>query len=416
MRVAVIGAGVVGVSTAYFLARNGHQVSVIEQHGNVCEEASLGHAGLLGAAHLMPLAAPGMPAQILSHWFKSDSPVKLQPGFNVQRWRWLRSWMHECSVERMLVNKEKMQRLGKLGQQLLNDITQLHSLDFQQRDGLLQLFRNDKELNRVTPALAMLTQADIPFRQLDQAECHLLEPALNKHTPFIGGLYFPQDSQGNCALFTKQVKAIAQQADVDFAFFTRCERIDSTPHGVTLQLKQDELVKHQQFDAVVLSAGENSIPFFKSVGIHCRVVPVRTYSNTANIKNMEDSPRLSIIDDHAQVAITRMDKRIRVAGTLLAGRARHAEDERAWTFLRKIGTDWFPDAANYHTGSNWRGTHLMLPDNTPLIGQVGNKPVFVNCAQAEYGWSMSLGSAKIVADLISGKAPDISLDGLTLVA
>ncbi len=413
MRVAVIGAGVVGVTTAYFLAQNGHQVSVIEQHGNVCEQASLGHAGLLGAAHLMPLGAPGMPRQIISHWFKSDGALNLRPSLSLSHWRWLRSWMRECALDRMLINKEKMQRLGKYGQHLLSDISHIHNLDFQQRSGILQLFRHAKDQQKITAGLELLTQSDIPFQQLDEAACRLAEPALNKQSPIAGGVYFPLDGQGNCVLFTKQLKNIAQQSGVEFEFLTECEHIVANHNGVTLQLQQAQQTRQQQFDAVVVGSGEQSAHLFNDIGISLRVANIQSYSNTANIKNIEDSPSLSIIDESAQIAITRMDKRIRVAGTFLSGKASNSDDHRAWQLLRKTGADWFPDAANYHTGSNWRGSHLMLPDNAPLLGQT-QKNIFVNVAHAEYGWAMALGSAKVVADLVSGKTTEINLDGLNL--
>jgi len=415
MRVAVIGAGVVGVSTAYFLAQNGHQVSVIERHGNVCEQASLGHAGLLGAGHLAPLAAPGMPGQIISHWFKSDGALNLNPTLKLSHWRWLRSWMHECQLERMLANKVKMLRLGKYGQQLLADITLAHNLDFQQRSGILHLFRQTKQQAGIQAGLDLLTQSDVAFQVLDEAACRACEPALNPLTPIAGGIYFPTDSQGNCVLFAKQLKNILGQIGVAFEFSAECTQITANYNGVTLQLNQDGHSKSLPFDAVVLAAGEQSAGFFSALGIGLRVATIQSFSITANLKNIEDSPRISIIDESTQIALTRMDKRIRVAGTLFSGKANPAAERRAWQLLRNTGADWFPDAANYSTGSNWSGTHLMLPDNAPLLGQCGEKNVFINAAHAEYGWAMSLASAKAVADLVSGKQPEINLDGLGTV-
>ncbi|PRC91654.1 FAD-dependent oxidoreductase [Solimicrobium silvestre] len=415
MRVAVIGAGVVGVTTAYFLAQNGHQVSVIEQRGNVSEEASLGHAGLLGAAHLTPFAAPGMPKQILSHFFKTDGAINLRPSVNVTHWRWLRSWLRECSLEGLLANKEKMQRLGRYSQQLLSELSHSHNLDFQQRSGILQLFRNVKEQKKIIAGLALLSDADLPFQQLDTAACHQLEPALNKDTSLAGGLYLPQDGNGNCVLFTKQLKLVAQQLGVEFEFLTKCEQIIPNKNGATLHLKKAEQTGQQQFDAVVLASGASSTPFLKNIGINLRIAQFQSYSNTANIKNLDDSPRLSIIDESEQIAITRMDKRIRIAGTLHLGKRKNTADERAWQKLRNVGTDWFPDAANYHTGQNWSGHHLMLSDSTPVLGRSAVKNIFVNCAHAEYGWAMATGSGKILADLISGKSPEIDLDGLTVL-
>ena len=413
MRVAVIGAGVAGVSTAYFLAQNGHQVSVIEQHGNVCEQASLGHAGLLGPAHLLPLAAPGMPRQIISHWFKSNSALNLNPGLNIARWSWLRSWMRECALERMLANKEKMQRLGQYSQQLLSDISLAHNMDFQQRSGILQLFRSAKEQNNVQAALELLSQSDLPFQTLDEAACRLCEPSLNNRMPIAGGIYFPNDSQANSVLFAKHIKVIAQQMGVEFAFSTSCEQITSAHNGVTLQLQQNNATRVQQFDAAVLAAGAQSVPFMSMLGIGLRVATVRSFSNTAKIKNPEDSPRLSIIDESRQIAITRMDNRIRVAGTLRSGKASPTDEQRSWQLLRDTGADWFPDAANYSNGMNWSGNHLMLPDSAPLLGPSPEKNIYLNVAHAEYGWAMTLGAGKVVADIVSGLTPGINLAGLT---
>ena len=423
MRVAVIGAGVVGVSTAYFLAQNGHQVSVIEQHGNVCEQASLGHAGLFGPAHLLPLGAPGMPRQVIAHWFKSDSALRITPSLNISHWRWLRSWIQECALERMLANKEKMLRLGKYSQQLFSDISLTHNLEFQQRSGILQLFRTAKEQANIEAGLALLSQADLPFQILDEAACRLVEPALNMHTPIAGGIFFPNDSQGNSVLFAKHIKMIAQQNGVEFAFLTRCDQLVPTHNGVTLHMQsqgqsqdQDQnQARTEHFDAAVLTAGAQSATFFNALRIPLRTASIRSFSNTSNIKNMEDSPRVSIIDDSRQITITRMDKRIRVAGTLHSGNPGPATEQRAQQLLRDTGADWFPDAANYSTGSNWSGRHLMLPDNAPLLGQSPEKNIYLNVAHAEYGWSMALGSAKVVADIVSGKTPEINLDGLNML-
>ena len=414
MRVAVIGAGVVGVSTAYFLAQNGHQVSVIEQQGNVCEQASLGHAGLLGPGHLLPLGAPGMPRQIISHWFKSNSALNLNPSLNISHWRWLRSWMHECALQKMLVNKEKMQRLAKYSQQLLSDISLAHNLEFQQRSGILQLFRTTREMSNIEAGLELLSQSDLPFQLMDEAACRLCEPALSDRTPIAGGIFFPNDAQGNSVLFAKHLKMIAQQMGVDFQFSTSCEQISPSHNGVTVQLKQADQSTVQQFDVAVLAAGAQSATFLNTLGMPLRFAAVRSFSNTSTIKNVEDAPRVSVIDESRQIAITRMDRRIRVAGTLHGGpgKVSAGAEQRAWQLLRDTGADWFPDAANYSTGSNWSGSHLMLPDNAPLLGASPEKNIFLNVAHAEYGWSMTLGSAKVVADMVSGIVPEINLDGL----
>jgi D-amino-acid dehydrogenase len=291
----------------------------------------------------------------------------------------------------------------------------LHSLDFQQHSGILQLFRHPKEQQKIHSGLAVLTEADIPFQLLDAAACYQLEPTLNQQTALAGGIYLPQDGHGNCALFSKQIKLIAQQSGVQFEFSTLCEQIQSHKNGVTLHLKQLHQSTQQQFDAVVIAAGANSSLFFKHIGLDLPIAQFQSYSATASIKNNEDCPRLSIIDEFEHTVITRMDKRIRIAGTLRLGKNTKKTDELSWENLRQIATDWFPNAANYHTAQTWNSAHLMLPDGVPLLGQTHKPNIYINLAHAEHGWAMATGSGKIIADLISGNKPDINLDGYGLM-
>ena len=433
MRVAVIGAGVVGISTAYFSALNGHQVTVIEQRGNVAEEASLGHAGLLGPAHLGPMAAPGMPRRLISRLTRPNSPAQWHPGGNLAHWRWLRRWLRECQAERFISNTETIQRLGTYSQQLLQEFGLHHSLDFQQRSGVLELFRTEKDLLHIAPGLELLSRSNLPFQQLDAAACHELEPALSAIPSLHGGLFYPQDGSGNCALFTKQVKTILQQMEVQFNFLQRCDAIIPQANGFSLQLTQEveteqprehsgvQLRDHfskqqtqQHFDAVVVAAGTNGTHFLNTLGIAAPLSSFQSFSSTAAIKNLEGTPELSIIDDTYQVAITRMDKRIRLAGTSQLGRQKDSVNQRAWQTLRSSATDWFPNAANYHSAQCWNSHHLMMPDGAPVIGRSPVKQLYVNLAHAENGWGLAMGSGKIIADQLSGRSADIELTGLTL--
>ena len=412
MRVAVIGAGAVGVTSAYFLAQNGHQVSVIERHGNVCEQASLGHAGLLGAGHLMPLAAPGMARQIASQWFRANTAVQFPPRQQLSYWRWLRSWIGECELDRMLANQRKMQRLGQYGLALLSDLTVAHQLDFQQRSGVLHLFRQPRDLSNASAGLDLLKQADIAHQVLDEAGCRQREIALNPTVPIAGGLYFPNDGQGNCVLFAKQLKTIMQQNGVEFRFQTDCRLINGHQNGVTLQLMDRHQSASHVFDAVVVATGADSLHWFDSLGIPLRAAPILSVSCTANLKNPEDSPGLSVVDASRQVVMTRMDKRIRVAGTVRLGNNVAQLRPSSWQLLRDTAGEWFPNAANYASGLDWSGQHLMVPDNAPVLGPTVQPNVYINAAHAETGWAMAVGAGKVLADQLSGRTVDIDVTGL----
>ena len=414
MRGAVIGAGVIGVSTAYFLAQNGHQVSVIEQHGNVSEEASFGHAGLLGGAHLAPIAGPFMIKRVLSQWFSNHQALRLKPRLNLTQWSWFRAWLRECNPQQFSANKEKLHRLGRYSQVLLEQLKQLHQIDFQECNGVLQICRQNTDLQKMNAGLDVLTQADNPFQQLDASATHLLEPALNPTINIAGSIYMPQDGQGNCVLFTKQLKLITQKMGVDYAFLTACLGIEESQNGVTLQLQHQKVITPQHFDAVVIATGGNSLPFIKASGIDVPIVPFNSYSITANIKNPEDCPQLNIIDETLQIALVKMDKRLRIAGCIRLGQSSTSQDKLAWQLLRNVGSDWFANAANYNTAQTWRTSYLMQSNGLPLIGQSPKSRIFVNTAHAENGWSLAAGAAKIVADVVSNKSSDIDLNGLAL--
>ncbi len=410
MQVAVIGGGVIGVCTAYFLAAAGHQVVVIERYGNVAQETSFGNAGLVAPGCTAPWAAPGMPKKILSCLFKAEAPVLFKPAMDRALWRWMRMWLTECELERFRINKERMQRVAFYSRDILQKLREHYQLEYEQTKGVLQLFRTQHERQMAQPAIDLLAEHDMAHQVVDADAARLIEPALAVHTPFAAGLYLPQDESGNCPLFTRQLKTIAQSIGVEFHF-------NST---VSTLVRQDDRISMQigdrtfRADAVVIAAGIDSVQLLEPLGIRIPLYPVKGYSATAFIKNFDQAPRAALIDESYKVAITRMGSRIRVAGTAELGSRTLDLHEAALRTLVKAGDDWFPDAANYNTATFWCGARPMLPDGAPLLGATPVKNVFINIGHGSAGWTMAAGAGKIVADLVSGQAPDIDMDGLTL--
>jgi D-amino-acid dehydrogenase len=409
-QVAVIGGGVIGVCTAYFLADAGHEVVLIERYGNVAEQASFGNAGVVAPGYVTPWAAPGMPKKILSYLFKSEAPVLLKPTMDRALWRWVKMWLSECELDRYRINKERMQRIAFYSRSILEQMREHYNLEYEQTQGYLQLFRTQQDVQLSEPAVTLLTENDVPHKIVDAEGAYAIEPALSKQTPLAGGLYLPQDESGNCPLFTKQLKTIAQSTGVEFHFGSTVHSIEAIDNRI--QFKIDE--RNFSADAVVVAAGIDSAQLLAPLGINVPLYPIKGYSATASIRNYDDAPLAALMDESYKVAITRLGSRIRIAGMAELGSRTKVLHQAAIRTLIKVGNDWFPDATNYNNASFWSGARPMLPDGPPLLGATPMRNLYINIGHGSTGWAMAAGSGKIVADIVSGQTPEIDMDGLTL--
>lgn len=410
MQVAVVGGGVVGVCTAYFLAAAGHQTVVLERYSNVGLETSFGNAGLMAPGHAAPWAAPGMPQKLLSYLFKSESPAVLKPGLNPTLWRWMRRWLAECDIERFRVNKMRMQRLAVYSNELMRLLREHHALDYEQTRGLLQLFRSQGELAMAQPLIALLAESGIAHSLLDPDLARAVEPALAYHTPLNSALHIPDDEAGNCPLFTRQLRMIAQDMGVVFHFDSTVDEIVTEGRGVGLRIGQQRF----NADAVVVAAGYDSLPLLKKLSVRVPLYPVKAYSASVTIRDFDQAPLASLCDESYKVSVTRLGTRIRVAGTAELGFPAPELREAALRTLVKVGEDWFPEAANYNASTFWSGVWPMLPDGVPLVGPTPVSNVYVNIGHGASGWAMAAGAGKLIADMVSGQQTDIDTEGLTL--
>jgi len=410
MQIAVVGGGVVGVCTAYFLAAAGHQTVVLERYSNVALETSFGNAGLMAPGHAAPWAAPGMPQKLLSYLFKPESPAVLKPGMSPTLWRWMRRWLAECDIERFRINKMRMQRLAVYSNELMAALREHYSLEYEQTRGLVQLFRSQGELALAQPLMALLAESGVAHQLISPDDARAIEPALAYHTPLNSALHIPGDEAGNCPLFTRQLRMIAQDMGVVFHFDSTVDEIVPDGRGVSLRIGQQSF----NADAVVVAAGYDSLPLLKKLGMRLPFYPVKAYSASVAIREFDQSPLASLSDETYKVSVSRLGTRIRVAGTAELGFPAPELRETALRTLVKVGEDWFPDAANYNASTFWSGVWPMLPDGVPLVGP-GNRPnVYINIGHGASGWAMAAGSGKLIADMVGGRQTDIDLDGLTL--
>jgi D-amino-acid dehydrogenase len=410
MQVAVIGGGVIGVCTAYYLADAGHQVMLIERQGNVAEQSSFGNAGIVASAYATPWAMPGITQKFLSYMFKSEAPVLLRPKLEPALWRWMRKCLAECDLQRYRTNRDRMQRLSHYSNDVLRQLRDRRRFEYEQTRGYLQLFRDERDLALAQPLLKLLTEQGIAHSMLDAPAARVVEPGLSTDTALAGGLYFPEDETGNCSLFTKQLKQAAQSIGVTFHFGSAVKRLMVHDRTVGLHLEDRKL----SADAVVVAAGVDSVALLAPLGINVPLYPVKGYSATVGIKNFDQAPLSGVMDEAYKVAITRMGNRVRVAGLADFGSRALEMREAALRTLIKVGDDWFPHAANYRSAQFWCGTRPMLPDGPPLLGATPVKNVYLNIGHGPTGWSMAAGSGKLVADIVAGRESEIDMEGLTL--
>ncbi|USB83196.1 D-amino acid dehydrogenase [Burkholderia cenocepacia] len=422
MHVIVLGAGVIGVTTAWHLREAGCDVTVIEREADVAQATSLGNAGVIAPGYVTPWAAPGMPGKILKYLFKPASPLIFRPTLDAAQWRWIARWLRECEFERFRVNKQRMQRIAYYSRACLHAFRDRYPFDYGASRGYLQLLRSAFDVEMVQPALKVLRDARIAFRELDAAGCTAIEPGLRwaRQAP-VGGIYLPDDEAGDCARFTRELRALCEANGVTFRFRTairaldvaggevRGVRIDSLDAGAAA--RRDALLAA---DAIVVALGVDSAGLLRPLGIDVPLYPVKGYSATLAVVDDEKAPCAALMDESLKTAITRFGPTLRVAGTAELGNRHAALRQQALDTLMKVLDDWFPHAADRASARFWVGRRPMTPDGPPLLGASGIDGLWLNVGHGSTGWAMSMGSGKVVADLVTGRAPEIDLAGLTL--
>jgi D-amino-acid dehydrogenase len=310
-----------------------------------------------------------------------------------------------------------MQRLAFYSRTRLHDITEHFSLDYDRSSGYMVMLRTDKERKLVQPGLQVLRDAGVAFHEIDAEAARKIEPAINPDTEFAGAIHLPQDEVGNCRQFALQLKSECQSHGVGFEFHSTVAPLDrATPGSLRVTNAQGETAQWN-FNAVVVCGGVDSVGLLQPLGIDVPIAPVYGYSISAPIREPLNAPRSGIMDERFKVAISRMGNRVRVAGSAELGGSPTKKRAASIQTLYKVLHDWFPGAAqlaatNGATVQEWKGARPMLPDGPPLIGATGIPGVWINIGHGSSGWALSCGSARIVADLLADRPPDIDIEGL----
>lgn len=408
MHLAVIGAGIVGVTTAYELAAEGHAVTVFERRSGVASETSFANAGVIAPGYVSPWAAPGMPWKVLRQMVGRHAAVRASAGGLLRELPWIWRWWRACRPTPYATHRAALLGLARASQQRLDELTQALKLDYEQRRGYLVLLRGPQEVKLARAGLKVLAELGVNFELVDGERARAIEPGLNPDTALRAAIHLPQDGVGNCRQFAQRLRAEAERLGAQFRFETPVTAIVAAARP----LVQAAGAEHA-FDGIVVAGGIDSRLLLRSLRIGIPLAPVWGYSVTAPLRLVEAhpdfGPRAALMDERFKVAITRLGERVRVAGGAeIGGRADHF-DERALATLYRVLDDWFPGAAVHGQTQRWKGARPMLPDGPPLLGASGTPGVWLNLGHGSSGWALACGSARALAEQISGRTPSLDL-------
>jgi D-amino-acid dehydrogenase len=413
MKVLVLGGGVVGVTTAYYLARAGHEVTVIDRQTGPALETSFANAGEISPGYASPWAAPGIPQKAAKWLFMRHAPLILRPTLDPDMLRWLFSMLANCTSGRYAINKGRMVRLAEYSRDRLIALRQATGIRYDERmQGTLQLFRSEKQLAGADKDIAVLKADGVPFEVLDRDGCIAAEPALAQvREKFVGGLRLPNDETGDCFKFTNALASIAESLGVLFRFGVTIEAVETEAGRVTGVRTSAGTLKA---DAYVAAMGSYTPRLLKGLGLRLPVYPVKGYSITAPIVDPARAPVSTIMDETYKVAITRLGDRIRVGGMAeISGFSTDLPERRRGTLEHSVG-DLFPGGGDLKAATFWSGLRPMTPDGTPIIGATRFDNLWLNTGHGTLGWTMACGSAAVLADQIGARKPEIETADLAL--
>ena len=411
MNIIVLGSGVVGTTSAYFLAKAGHQVTVIERQPGAALETSFANAGEVSPGHASPWAAPGIPLRAMRWLLQRHSPLRIRPQLDPHMWRWMLQMLMNCNEKSYAVNKARMVRLAEYSRDCLVQLRAGTGIAYDERSkGTLQLFRTQAQLDAAVQDTRVLDSYGVAYALLDRAGCARYEPALARVSGrYVGGLQLPGDETGDCFKFTQALAAMAQQLGVTFRNGVEIGGLSHDGARITgVATSQGEL----RADAYVMAMGSYSPLLLRKIGVRIPVYPVKGYSITIPVTDAAAAPESTVMDETFKVAITRLGERIRVGGTAeLTGYDLSLREARRATLVHSV-TDLYPQGGDTSRATFWCGLRPMTPDGTPVIGPTPYTNLFLNTGHGTLGWTMSCGSARVLSDIVSGRQPEIGLEGL----
>jgi D-amino-acid dehydrogenase len=413
VRVVVLGAGVVGVTAAYELAKDGHEVVVLDRQPLAANETSWGNAGMIAPGHAYSWASPKAPMILLKSLTRGDTALRLRPKADLRMWEWCLRFLRECTAARGRLNTERKVRLCLYSQRALGEVVAETGIEYDRnRQGALYLYRDRESFTAGVAKMKVLQDQGLTLEAVEPDRCVELEPALETAKGKIaGGIFCPSDESGDCHRFTNGLVEVCRGMGVEFRFGT-------TIRGLAAAGERIERVETDRGDVAgelyVMSLGSHSPVLARRIGVRLPIYPVKGYSVTIPIDGRNGPPRLSGVDENNLVAWSRMGDRVRLTAT--AEIAGYDTSHRPEDFRHMLATarDLFPDGGAYDRPHYWAGLRPMTPGGTPIFGRGRHTNLIYNTGQGHMGWTMACGSARITADLVAGRKPAIGLEGMTL--
>ena len=411
MKVLILGAGVIGTTSAWYLARAGHEVLVVDRQPEPALETSFANGGQISVSHAQPWANPGAPLKILKWLGREDAPLLFRPSLDPAQWLWGMRFLLECLPHRTRRNTANALSLARYSARLLGELRGETGITYdEQTRGILQLFFSAKDFEEACAPLDLLREQGLELREQTAAQCVLLEPSLaGAGVPIFGGIHAPGDESGDARLFTTRLVDRARAAGVQFRFNVNVRGIQIAAGRVERAIidEQAGIDESMRADATVVALGSYSALLLRDIGISIPVYPVKGYSLTMPLSAGDDAPRMSLSDDSYKLVFTRLGERLRVAGTAeLNGYDTSLNEARCAALLRRT-RQLFPRVGHDREAQYWTGLRPATPSNQPLIGRTRYPNLYLNTGHGTLGWTLACGSGRVLADVIGDRPPEI---------
>ncbi len=403
MRVLVMGGGVVGVTTAYQLQLDGHEVVLLEAGEGVAQETSWGNAGMIAPGHSFVWSSPKAPGILLKSLVLKDQALRFRPSLDPQLWAWSARFLAQCTEEKARRNTIAKHQLAVYAQQTLHETLAREALDYDRNArGILYFYRSAASLDRGVAHMKILEDDGQEIRVLDREGVLALEPSLRASgAPIAGGVYCPTDETGDCNKFTAALAALCTRRGAELRTGTRIIAIET--EGDRVSGARTESGETVRADAYVMALGNGSAALARTIGVTLPIYPIKGYSLTIPVGNHPAPPTVGSVDEDNLVAISRFGDRVRVTATAEFAGYDRSHKPADFDFMGRVVRELYPNGADYERAFMWAGLRPMTPDNLPILGRKRHRNLFYNTGHGHIGWTMSHGTARLVADLVGGK-------------
>jgi D-amino-acid dehydrogenase len=411
MKVLVLGAGLAGIPSAYYLARDGHDVTVIDRQSSAAMETSFANGSLLCQGHSYPWASPAAPRIMVKSFFRNDQALRIAPKVDPRMWSWLIKFLCECPRARADKHAATRLRLASYSQDVMREVLNDTQIEFFHTDkGLLYVYRTQHSMDEGLRQMRVLEQAGLKIEVVSGARVAELEPALKPVADkLVGGVYVPSDGTGDARLFTSELARVCAERGVKFMFNTQVLGLNVENNKVLSVSTSKGVISA---DVIVVAMGSYSSVLLRKYGVKIDVFPVKGYSMTVPIERPEEAPTMGGLDEDNLLAFSVLGDRLRLTATAeFTGYDMRISPED-FRYMTQAAKDLFPTIGDYSKAELWCGLRPATPDGNPLFGSTQISNVFLNTGHGSQGWTMSCGSGKVTADLVAGRKPDIDMSGM----